>query len=493
MHGQPPGKQPHPDDPAFEALTAAAAAPGGVESDGAEAAPQQQLGHPGGGGDTGQPVGSGLRSVYGQPPGKQPDQIEKIKQVYQISASVQAEEDDLAEEQPQVPRAPAPAGLGPAQQPPWRQHPQQQHPQQQHPHHLPAARGAQPTSPQQHVAAAAGPPQAYVPAPAASSHQARQRPAPPAPGGAGGGGGAAADKPTSRKRPASQAAGEGAQRKKAANGSAAAAAGGQAAPGASSLQRLPTGMSSSRPFSSSMPRSGSMGGEGASQQIRTMPGAPRSLQQRQQLVNGATGGARPAGASRPKQTAGAAAKPKQQAKTPSSGQRRPSSAAGGGGAAAAAAQQYRPGDVVWAKIGVYPWWPAQLQRPTADEHFKPKHAVSDLFCVFYGRWLGGCVCGWLGGWVVECLGGWVHWQVAGCVHAWVVAGHAGESDWAARPLVRGALPAASAQMSPGYCDSRQDGAGEANWLVLQQHMQARCNELSMWRAGKPVNHISDRH
>jgi hypothetical protein len=40
--------------------------------------------------------------------------------------------------------------------------------------------------------------------------------------------------------------------------------------------------------------------------------------------------------------------------------------------------------VVWAKIGNYPWWPAQLQRPVADEHFKPKHAPTDLFCVFYG-------------------------------------------------------------------------------------------------------------
>lgn len=39
---------------------------------------------------------------------------------------------------------------------------------------------------------------------------------------------------------------------------------------------------------------------------------------------------------------------------------------------------------MWAKIGVYPWWPAQLQRPTADEHFKPKHSATDLFCVFYG-------------------------------------------------------------------------------------------------------------
>jgi hypothetical protein len=36
------------------------------------------------------------------------------------------------------------------------------------------------------------------------------------------------------------------------------------------------------------------------------------------------------------------------------------------------------------QIGSYPWWPAQLQRPTQDEHFRPKHAASDLFCVFYG-------------------------------------------------------------------------------------------------------------
>jgi hypothetical protein len=124
-----------------------------------------------------------------------------------------------------------------------------------------------------------------------------------------------------------------------------------------------------------------------------MPGAPRSLQQRQQLLNGVlSGGRTPAGAPRPKQPVGAvggsASKPKQpSSKAGGSSQRRTSGgggAAAGAAAAAAAAAAYSTGDVVWAKIGNYPWWPAQLQRPVADEHFKPKHAPTDLFCVFYG-------------------------------------------------------------------------------------------------------------
>jgi hypothetical protein len=184
--------------------------------------------------------------------------------------------------------------------------------------------------------------------------------------------GSTADKPASRKRPASQSA-EGGQRKKPANGSA----------GGGTPQQSP-GTAVPRSFQSGVPASLARAGE-APPLIRPMPGAPRSLQQRQQLLNGLAGGGagsrQPAGAPRTKQPSGstvAAAKPRQPAsKSGGSAQRR--------GGAAAVPSSYKVGEVVWAKIGNYPWWPAQLQRPTADEHFKPKHAASDSFCVFYGE------------------------------------------------------------------------------------------------------------
>ena len=329
VHRQPPGKQPHPDDPHF-----GGSAGSGREGEAAEAAAAQ-----GSGGDAAAAVDAGPRSVLGRPPGKQPQQVALIAQAYQGYSS--------EEEEPVSPLAAAAA----VQHAPWQQ---------------------------QHAAA-----QAYVHAPAGSSHGA-------APGLAAG---------ASRKRPASQPlGGEAGQRKRPANGGAAAAG----AADSPTLQRLPTGVSSShRGYSTGVPaslaRTGSFHGVDArsTQQIRLLAGAPRSLQQRQQLAaaNGGAGAAprQPAGASRSKQAAGgAAAKPKQAAKAASSGQRK--STGGGGAARAVPAAAYKPGDVVWAKIGVYPWWPAQLQRPTSDEHFKPKHAASDLFCVFYGG------VGWGVGW-----------------------------------------------------------------------------------------------
>lgn len=339
VHGQPPGKGVHPDDPAYRGSV-----PTGPEGARCQ---QPQLHSPGaaqgsgceeeGGGGSGS---GGPRSVYGQPPGKNAAQIQQI-----AAASTHVEDDEDEELLSPL------SGGGP-------------------------------------LHAAAGPGQGYAPGQATSEHGVRQRSAPPMSAGAGA---PAAEQPASRKRPASQAAGDTGQRKRAANG---AVGGGDAQLGAagSGLQRLPTAVSSSHGgVPASLARSSSFhGGQGpaaAVQQIRPMPGAPRSLQQRQQLANGVAASAagatrQPAGAPRARQPP-APSKPKQPAKPSGSGQRRPSSAQGAA-AAAAAAQQFKPGDIVWAKIGVYPWWPAQLQRPTADEHFKPKHSATDLFCVFYG-------------------------------------------------------------------------------------------------------------
>lgn len=342
VHGQPPGKGVHPDDPAYRGPV-----PTGPDGARSQQHPHSASAAQGSGGEVEGGDGSaGPRSVYGQPPGKNAAQIQQI-----AAASTHVEEPDEDEE----PLSPLSAG-GPPPTAPWQQ-------------------------PQQ-VAGAAAPGQGYAPSQATSGHGVRQRSAPPM---AGGSGGTPAEQPASRKRPASQAAGDTGQRKRAANG---AAGGGDGQPGG--LQRLPTAVSSSHGgVPASLARSSSFhGGQGpatAVQQIRPMPGAPRSLQQRQQLANGVAGSTagaarQPAGAPRARQPP-APAKPKQPAKPSGSGQRRPGSAQG---AAAAVAHQYKPGDIVWAKIGVYPWWPAQLQRPTADEHFKPKHASTDLFCVFYG-------------------------------------------------------------------------------------------------------------
>ena len=326
VHGQPPGKQPHPDDPAF--------APAGPQAPGqGPAAQQPEAGQPASGGA---PGGPGPRSVHGEPPGKQPHQL------YLIAAGAQVDEE------------------------PPRSH--------RHPQH-------------QHLGGPAAAEQGWAGGgPTGSSGGApRQRSAPPPGGDAG-----------SRKRPASQlgGGGDGGQRKRPANGAA-----GAEPPGGAELQRLPTGMSAVRTYSAGVPASlargsSGLGGDAPTPLARPMPGAPRSLQQRQQLLmNGGSGPGAPrqvAGAPRARTPAGASKpKPPPAAKAPSSGQRRAGGGAAGGGGTAAAqaatgAHRFQYGDVVWAKIGVYPWWPAQLQRPTAEEHFKPKHAATDMFCVFYG-------------------------------------------------------------------------------------------------------------
>mmetsp|Transcript_29967 Transcript_29967/g.84546 ORF Transcript_29967/g.84546 Transcript_29967/m.84546 type:complete len:910 (+) Transcript_29967:348-3077(+) len=49
-----------------------------------------------------------------------------------------------------------------------------------------------------------------------------------------------------------------------------------------------------------------------------------------------------------------------------------------------AGRQYFPGDIVWAKIGTYPWWPAQVQQAMLQEHKDIPHKATDYFLVFYG-------------------------------------------------------------------------------------------------------------
>lgn len=44
---------------------------------------------------------------------------------------------------------------------------------------------------------------------------------------------------------------------------------------------------------------------------------------------------------------------------------------------------------VWAKMPSYPWWPAQVQRPSPDQQ-RIKHGAGDIFIVFFGEcWSGG--------------------------------------------------------------------------------------------------------
>ena len=44
---------------------------------------------------------------------------------------------------------------------------------------------------------------------------------------------------------------------------------------------------------------------------------------------------------------------------------------------------YSVGTVVWAKMMSYPWWPAQVQKPSQDQ-MRLRHSSSDHFVVFYG-------------------------------------------------------------------------------------------------------------
>ena len=41
------------------------------------------------------------------------------------------------------------------------------------------------------------------------------------------------------------------------------------------------------------------------------------------------------------------------------------------------------GTIVWAKMQSYPWWPAQVQRPSAEQA-RLRHSSTDIFIVFYG-------------------------------------------------------------------------------------------------------------
>jgi translation initiation factor IF-2 len=224
--------------------------------------------------------------VHGQPPGKQPEQIQ------QIAASATSAFDSDEEIDPELIATHA-AAKGLPLEAPWRL----QQPEVQQPAGVAVAAAS--------AAQQAAPP-AAAPPPAA----------------------AAVGKPgSSRKRPASQGADSG-QRKKPANGAAAGAP--RALPGA--------------------PGSLARAGDGPPQ-IKTIAGAPRSLQQRQQLVNGVLSGAgRPgaAGAPRPKQPALASAKAKQAKPSGGSGQRK--AAGGGGGGSSAPPGQFKQGDVVWAKV-----------------------------------------------------------------------------------------------------------------------------------------------
>jgi len=45
---------------------------------------------------------------------------------------------------------------------------------------------------------------------------------------------------------------------------------------------------------------------------------------------------------------------------------------------------YAPGTVVWAKMQSYPWWPAQIQRPSPDHERLNHDFTRDVFVVFYG-------------------------------------------------------------------------------------------------------------
>lgn len=52
-------------------------------------------------------------------------------------------------------------------------------------------------------------------------------------------------------------------------------------------------------------------------------------------------------------------------------------------AAVGGPQDYPPGQLVWAKMPTFPWWPGQVQSPQL-EHLGIKHGASDVFVVFYG-------------------------------------------------------------------------------------------------------------
>uniref|UniRef100_A0A7S1T148 PWWP domain-containing protein n=1 Tax=Tetraselmis chuii TaxID=63592 RepID=A0A7S1T148_9CHLO len=53
--------------------------------------------------------------------------------------------------------------------------------------------------------------------------------------------------------------------------------------------------------------------------------------------------------------------------------------------------RFNPGEVVWAKMSSFPWWPGQVQVPASREFYDLKHSEEDYFVVFYGdsnyKWL----------------------------------------------------------------------------------------------------------
>jgi len=60
----------------------------------------------------------------------------------------------------------------------------------------------------------------------------------------------------------------------------------------------------------------------------------------------------------------------------------------GGGAGGA---RFNPGEVVWAKMVSFPWWPGQVQLPSSPDFYDITHKEEDYFVVFYGdsnyKWL----------------------------------------------------------------------------------------------------------
>lgn len=64
-------------------------------------------------------------------------------------------------------------------------------------------------------------------------------------------------------------------------------------------------------------------------------------------------------------------------------------AAGAPRAPAAPAAPFAPGDVVWAKLPTFPWWPAQVQAPETKQGRVSGRAPGTVFVVFYGRSGGG--------------------------------------------------------------------------------------------------------
>ncbi|KAL0037366.1 hypothetical protein WJX79_004254 [Trebouxia sp. C0005] len=46
--------------------------------------------------------------------------------------------------------------------------------------------------------------------------------------------------------------------------------------------------------------------------------------------------------------------------------------------------QYQQGDIVWAKLGSDPYWPARVQKPTRKQHKDSKMGPGKVFVVYFG-------------------------------------------------------------------------------------------------------------